>query len=568
MKRFITFFLCLSLILACLSGCEGCDNTEYANAEEDAVYTQQDVVKEVAYSYLHQGTQINYSQTLSRRNVNVSPEDATSQHMVYLDCSSYVNAVYYEAFGVNIIPNEAVNGQTLPSSSPQTGRFKTYVEENPNNPDVIGIWYCDDYETANEKQAILNQLKGYLQVGDVINYRRKGGTGHAIMYVGDGQILHSIGDDFSDVTEFSDPWNVFDGQDKKEINGSVQLMTVNEAFESPSSERYLMSSRIENVSIIRPLARNLTTTEKTKNRMLIRGLDIEKTSNKGRNTGLSVGEEITYTLTIKNYRDKGYKNVEIIDVLDDNLSFVSATGNFSANGQTVSGKITIKPDETISVSWTCKVNSNAIVGSVIESKNTTVGGVKVTNIKNNISKYTTEQLTLVANKAKEYATSNMRFDNPIDMVEQLYKEALNVELFNYSSVYEALTDAIDLDSCSVRKENPIGKMVASDLYGGFKLQKLYQTNNDSIRLITKQNLSIGDVIIAEKDNTINNDTMQAVYVYVGGNELVAIDTNMTSFNKNKVVLLTMSENRMESANVLVTIYAFNRYAVLRPSINA
>ena len=102
MKRIITILLCLSLILIPLTACDGCDNTEYANPEEDAVYTQQDVVKEVAYAYFNQGKQINYNQTHSRRNLNVSPEDATSQHMVYLDCSSYVNAVYYESFGINI----------------------------------------------------------------------------------------------------------------------------------------------------------------------------------------------------------------------------------------------------------------------------------------------------------------------------------------------------------------------------------------------------------------------------------------------------------------------------------
>ena len=102
------------------------------------------------------------------------------------------------------------------------------------------------------------------------------------------------------------------------------------------------------------------------------------------------------------------------------------------------------------------------------------------------------------------------------------------------------------------------------------MQKLYQESNYLVRLITTQNLSVGDVIIAEKDYVESNMTVtqQAVYVYVGGNELVAIDTNQTSFTKNKARLVTMAESRKDYKNVLVSVYAFNRYAVIRPSMIA
>lgn len=560
MKKLVSILLTLSLLIVPLS-LTGCN---YADAKEDSVYTNSDVVKEVAYAYYYQGKQLNYNQTLSRRNVNVSPEDATSQHLIYLDCSSYVNAVYNEAFGVNIIPDEAVDGVKLTSSSPQTGRFKTYVESNPNNEDVIGIWYAKDYSGASEKQACLNEIKSMLEPGDVINYRRSSNTGHAIMYLGNNEIIHSIGDDFSEVKENSDPWNVYDGKDKGEANGTVQLATVADFFDDSSSSRYLMANVIESIMIIRPLARNLTPTEETKNRMLIKGLELEKTSNKGVNTGVYANEEITYTVTITNNRDKGYKNLVISDVLDSNLSFVSATNKISANGQTVSGKVTVKAGETVSVSWTCKVKSSATAGTVITSNQTTVGGVKLASIQNSVSKFSGEQLNLVALKAKEYAESLKKFNNPIDFVETLYREALSVELFDYDTVYNALGDVIDTENKTLKTEQNIAKMVAPNLYGGYKISSAYTKNNDLVRLITTSNLSIGDVIIAEKDNLTNSDMMQAVYVYVGGNELVAVDTNATSLYKNRAVLLTMSESRMESSNLLVTIYAFNRYAVLRP----
>lgn len=571
MKKFLTLILTVILMLTAFSGCEGCDNTKYANAEEDAVYTQQDVIKEVANAYLRQATQINYNQTLSRRNIDVSPEEATSQHLVYLDCSSFVNAVYKEAFGVNIIPDSAVNGSTLTITSPQTNRFRIYAEENLENSDVLGIWYSKDYETASEKQAILDQIKNMLQVGDVINYRRKSNTGHAILYLGDGKIIHSIGDDFSPVIKDSAPWETYDGEDKKEHDGSVQLMTVEDAFETPSSDRYLMGSQIENVSLFRPLNRNLTVTEKTHKRMLIKGLNVEKTASKGVNTGLIKGDEITYTLTIENNRDLGYKDVEVKDVLDANLTFVSGSEGVSNNGQNITAKITVKAGETVNVSWTAKVKGEAVSGAVISSSQTTIGGMKLPTIKHSVSGYTQAQLNLVSQKAKEYASQSKRYDNPIGLVKEIYKEALNVNLFDaYDSVYSVLDALLDDENKTVNVQNDVYKMVAPDIYGGFSMQKLYQESNYLVRLITTQNLSVGDVIIAEKDyvEADNTVTQQAVYVYVGGNELVAIDTNQTSFTKNKARLVTMAESRKDYKNVLVSVYAFNRYAVIRPSMIA
>ena len=75
----------------------------------DTLTQYQEIIKEVAYTYLRQGTQIQYDQTAKppRRNIISSPEDATSQRTVYLDCSSFVNNVYYETFGIHLIRSGA-----------------------------------------------------------------------------------------------------------------------------------------------------------------------------------------------------------------------------------------------------------------------------------------------------------------------------------------------------------------------------------------------------------------------------------------------------------------------------
>lgn len=557
MKKLLSFILALSLSFALISltACDKSEDNSYANAEKDAVYTQEDVAVEVAYAFYRQQIQQNYNQTMSRRNINPSPEDATSQHMVFLDCSSYVNAVYYEAFGENIMPYETME------KSPQTGNYMNYAIDNEYSPDVVGAWETKDYQTEEDRATLLNSIKEQLKPGDVIDYRTSG-AGHALIYVGDGKILHSIGNDF---LTSSRPENSSEGQKGKEPTGTVQLMHVDDMFVKNSGNRYLFKSGILRFCVLRPIARGLTTTQESQARMLAKGLDGEKTSSVGVNTGVSKGEEITYTLTVKNHRDVAYKNVEIKDVLDDNLTFVSGSDGVSNNGQTVTFNKEIKSGETVTVSWTAKVKATANVGAVIVSDKTTVSGVTQATIKNSVSKYSSLQLQTVALKAKEYATQNKVFENPIDMAESLYKDAFGIDVFDYENLALALDDIIDSENATLNNSD-LSSMVAPDLYGGQDVTKLYRANKDIIRLITTQNLSIGDIIIAESDNE-GEDAIypdRVVYVYVGDMQLVSCTTNADG----KVRLVTMIDNQYNKAHVLVTIFAYDRYAVLRPSMVA
>ena len=148
------------------------------------------------------------------------------------------------------------------------------------------------------------------------------------------------------------------------------------------------------------------------------------------------------------------------------------------------------------------------------------------------------------------------------MVESLYKDALNVDLFNYENLALALDDIIDTESATLY-QNDLTKMVAPDLYGGQKVTLLYRANKDIVRLITKQNLSVGDIIIAESDDDVEGEIVpdRVVYIYVGNMQLVSCTTNANG----NVKLVDMVDDQYNKAHVLVTIFAYERYAVLRPS---
>lgn len=111
-------------------------------------YDNHDIIKEVAYAFNRQGGQIHYSQKWSMRSVHASPEDATSQRRLYLDCSSYVNAAYVEAFGKGVLPYEYTKVKNT------TETYTDYAKENPDNVDVIDHPNYT-YETKTELSKML-----------------------------------------------------------------------------------------------------------------------------------------------------------------------------------------------------------------------------------------------------------------------------------------------------------------------------------------------------------------------------------------------------------------------------
>ena len=130
--------------------------TEPEEPEEETPYPtyelteNMEIIKEIAYAYRRQGTQIEYDQSNSRRHISPSPEDATAQHMIYLDCSSYVNAVYLEAFGVGI----RSTGITA-----NTGTLDSYAKERVGTDEVVGYWEpaSGAYETAASRKAVYEE---------------------------------------------------------------------------------------------------------------------------------------------------------------------------------------------------------------------------------------------------------------------------------------------------------------------------------------------------------------------------------------------------------------------------
>jgi len=537
------------------------DDSWFSFEPEDTSYSQADIVTEVAKAYVNRGKYIQYNQYVSRRHINPSPEAATAQNMIYLDCSSFANAVYYEAFGVNVMPYALTDKIDGVSQTPQTGRFRNYARDNQDNDDVVGYWLMSASEDIT---ATLAEISGKLEAGDVLNYRKKGDSaGHVMIYIGDGNFIHCTGDDFKNPAgeDYKDDENdaslTFDGAASAEKKtGAIRLETtyMNALFTDTTNSRYLGAAY--DVCIIRPLARGLTPTEKTVNRMTMRGLYMEKACDAGISTSVKRGDTITYTVTFKNSQPY-VRNIALSELLSDNVSFVSATADYLLTGNNLTLNVKVGALKTVTVSFTVKVNENAEAGALIESRSTSANGVLLLQSVNTVSDYTADEIEAIASKAREYAENGTVFADPILMAKALYKDALGVDILDYATALELLNEIIDTTNYGLNEDSELCEMVVPYLYGGRDVGNLYIRNNEIIRLITKSNISVGDIIMAYDES----EGRTIAYVYVGGSELIKISSTDTA-----CVSVTMTDSQYESSHILVTLYAYDKYVILRPSM--
>lgn len=159
------------------------------------------------------------------------PEAATSQHTLFLDCSSFVSAVYLQAFGYE-----------LPSDL-------TWHMIDMVRPRVF-YYELTHKETKEELDALEAKIRGCLQPGDVITHNRETGSGHTMLYLGN--------DSFTDCTTHGpDSYDFKNRRNRFYDNGGMWINPLSLLFERETEEdkkpKSLFSHNKRRFSISRPL---------------------------------------------------------------------------------------------------------------------------------------------------------------------------------------------------------------------------------------------------------------------------------------------------------------------------
>ena len=588
MKQLVAMLLALIALVGCFVGCAQTQPDVEATTPSSSVPTPsskpevkpveidplwREAVTQTALAYLARGNRIQYDDTRLNSDshptepvlyrwqscVRTSPEEYTSQYTGYTNCAAFVGEVYMAALGIDL-GTQTTGGLTGVSD---IRRVYNYVPTGE--------------ETEEEKAAMEAEFRATLQFGDVIVIRyggAKAGQGHAMLYV-DSEILKTVdgykGAAVEGTDENGNPKEdtyVYDiihstgssykyatGTEKYEPYGSVQKTSVDTLFESTHG-RYVFS-KLLNIAIVRPLNTFTgTIPQNTLNRMKnMKNILAEKLSSHVPGKTVNPGENMTFTYAITN-KNAYEVTLPVTDVIPANATLVSAE-NCTVDGTDLRWEETIPAGQTREISYTIKINEDAAIGTYVAASAGTVGGVAVKCYETCIGRtLLTEEQKAVLAAAKSLSGGELQ---NLELVNAIYHTALGTQNL-LPGEYAVLADGLYM------KENGYGylatdgayqDMIVPGLFGGRMLLQrqeadpaaLTRFENQRTRLIIKEQLIVGDILVADKDVKCK---VQVYYLFTGDGLL-----DLTSGE-------LLSEE--DSAAIFTGFICNTRFAVLRPSL--
>lgn len=524
---FATFRILKGMTLQC--------SFDYGKQEKLELTDAQEALLVTAQSYLLRGDKAQYANNGEKLSSDVcrvyvgvlTPEDYTSDVWGYSHCADFCYDVYYNALGFDICSGDIKLNLTkyLMNHSEEAGMRKYYMA-------------CDKAAsyTDEDREKIANEIQELLQPGDILVVRRKNNTGHALLYIGNGNIIHSGG-------------NIYSMEKSTEVyEATVRQTTFMDYFLTQGYHGYIFGSdlgeKVNEFAIVRPLDKwDGEIPETTKNRVKnLQNVMVQKISSHNSSLTAEAGEEITYTFEIYNRNDKSVQ-LEIRDTVPAKAKYVK--GADKVDGKKLSWNVDVAANERIKISYTVKVASDAQKGDVIESKNATVGGVPVRCadiVVNNM---------LTKKEGQKIKDAILKLDSSdsvkgFDAVNAIYKEALNKEAVfedvDFATVCSGENGVLNLEDMTVRKDGKYSKMLVPTMYGGCSFAWDGRT-----WLAREHNLAIGDVIMLQTKNT------NEVYIYAGNGACYDLTEGV---NQDTLTAQRRLENCLGTPGC---------YAILRPS---
>lgn len=542
MKRLVALLLSMIMLLAVFAGCGEEKKpaveqpSEEPKGEEGRVFESPEIEALVvmAEAYLARKSYLQYDQarliegnvtpTTFRRDIHKnSPEDITRQFNCYTSCSGFTSDVYYQTFGFSY-------------GADTTGALMNATDMH------VWSYYVTKAETDEEKENIKNEFLSLLKAGDIMLCRHDSSSGHAMLYIGDGQIIHSAGPD-------GGSFNFANNTDRVEPKGSVASKTLDSIWQG--GDNYYFFDEFF-WAIVRPLQKfpDAELTEQAKNRVAnMQGIMAEKVTSHPVGFTADKGEEITFTFHVKN-SNKEEVNLEILDTVPSNATYVS--GAETVDGNTLKWNITVPASSSKSYTYTVKVNDNAEYGDTVYSEST-IGGVYVNcrkiYIGKNVSEEIGNKMISAAENLKNYTQTGM------ELAKQIYADAgMAIELDSAEEIVNGSFKAYVRNGQTYENYSELDpdskyfKMVVPTMYGGYhtaispEFEKLRTRGMQSVQLMA------GDILVASLKGKVSS------YLYVGGNRLVTLD--------GKVEFKTLAETK----DILLSMMGYDKFVVVRPAL--
>ena len=425
-----------------------------------------------------------------------TPEDCTQTDWAYTNCAAFTYEVYYQTFGYK-----------LPNNMYTTANLAKYAASN--GMEVFAYNRTKgSTQTEEEQTQVKEAFFSTLQPGDIICIRRENSSGHALLYIGNGEILHSGGGTYT----YTGSYGV------ESYEASVRRVRVENYFFNPDySSGGDVFSIATKLSIIRPLqVMTNSINENTQNRMEnLEGIVAEKLSSHVRAQTAEKGETITFTYALHNLNDEAV-TLKIKETVPAQLEYIS--GGTKAGNQ-LTWNVTVPAHGRASVSYTAKVKTDVAYGTKIQSTESYVGGVRVKCEPITVGKkLTTEQQSALIDACQDVLANGSSLSG-LALVNELYKQATGIE--NIFGTNDFLTVTEGSEGCfkyymtysnkNIYQLNTAGDYAAllvPSLYGGYRLWAS-EFANDRTRLARVQDLQIGDVLLGRTSSS------QAIFIWLG-----------------------------------------------------
>ena len=520
------------------------------NAPLDQLNDYQEALIATAEAYLLRGEKLQYSDTRftvqgatldtefrwqSKRN---APEDCTAVEWGYTNCAAFTYEVYYQALGF-ALPDDMYTTKKLTNNSPGNGTQVYYYHRE-----------VDSVQTEEEKAQVQQEFLSKLQPGDILVVLRNNSSGHAMLYVGNGNIIHSSGGVYQYTASVG----------TEVYEASIRRMKVMDYFFNPASAKGYVFGIVTDLSIVRPLdIFEGEIPQNTQNRVAnMQGIMAQKLSSHSKAQTVNPGETMTFTYEIYNTNSTAV-TLDITETLPQELHYLSGTATVSGNH--LSWQVTVPADTRVQVSYTAQVNGATPYGTTIQSLDSTVGGVTVkcapVQVKRTFT--ATEQAAIIEKVQQLRAGGNSL--TQLALANEIYLAATGETLFDSTDIttvcegddgiflkWKMSTETTKRQLFQVNTGSKYQKLVAPTLYGGYRMYTpMWQ--QDRTRLPQPDDLQIGDLLVGR---TLSS---KVTWLYLG--------QEMGFVNLSKA---TLDADTITAAQRLERLHGYGYYfAILRPS---
>ena len=478
--------------------------------------SEQKALVETADAFKRKGNKIQYDSF--RFSLNSYPELATSQNTIYTHCANFVYSVYKNALNMEM---------------PQNASLVSAHAFHDNTSDIIGKWNrseLENYKTlynSNRTGFIKDVLGNDIEVGDLVT-TVESNFAHVMMV---RDVKRDSENNVTEITIIESSSNYETVTNKLSNNGlsygsGGSIITSN--LLTTRIVKFLFDNNEDDylyLSVVRPLKIKNTTnenkyikatcgrkpggsssdslydmdnlacgtseenyeiTDSANSRITYSNIDIEKTVTNSNGiihgSDVSLNEELTYKIDIKNNSSNSYQNLSINETIPDYVT-VTDNGNGIVNGNKITwNNIEVASNNTITISYTVKViNDTSNIGKEIVSPSGTVSNIKTPSIKNRITKDFSDEdkQSIIDSYNVLKSTSSLK---GLAFIDEVYSNAfgsLYTNSFSNKRIKDLdITDLIKMtneekissapSSVRLNPNNPYSKLVYTNYYGALR----------------------------------------------------------------------------------------------------